>query len=394
MPDRPKLKHYVVRKGRGYWLATVSMQALGFPSSVRCGPDGPDAWRVAHEWEERWQRVRLNREPPPKHVWPAGSLGEAWERYRRSATWADKKPRTREDWERGWRYIEPIFGDVAPRTVTFEHVDVWYAGLKATAGIREAHRAVKIWRALWQVAAALLYCGADADPTFGVRRTTPKERTATWRKGEVARLVKGAWRLGYHGLACIIAIAYDAGLAPVDARSLTFADSRQDGNRDWFEMARTKTGRAGVATLTKATERLVRAYLKELPADQVAAAPIFRTRTGAAYKKNSLGKDFRDVRAAIFPGEKRQLQDTRRTAASEAVAGDVSPGALASKMANTIDASKALQKTYVPVDHAAVGNADEARRRGRRRLLENNSGRKVETLQPGELKPAKSGASK
>jgi hypothetical protein len=76
------------------------------------------------------------------------------------------------------------------------------------------------------------------------------------------------------------------------------------------------------------------------------------------------------------------------------MAGDVSAGALASKMANTIDSSKALQRTYLPVDHAAVGNADEARVRGRRRLLENKSGRKVETLQPGELKPAATGGSK
>lgn len=44
-----KIPYYVVRKGRGYWLSTPAMQALGFPSSVRCGPDGPNAWQVAQE---------------------------------------------------------------------------------------------------------------------------------------------------------------------------------------------------------------------------------------------------------------------------------------------------------------------------------------------------------
>jgi hypothetical protein len=243
------------------------MQAMGFASSIPCGVDGPDAWRVAHEWEQRWQSVRRGREPPPRNIRPAGSLGEAWERYRRSATWADKKPRTREDWDRGWRYIEPIFADVAPRTVTFEHVDGWYAALKTSAGIREAHRAVKIWRALWQAAASMHYCDMDADPSFGIRRTTPASRTATWRKGEVARLVKAAWRLGYTGLACIIAVAYDASFSPVDARSLTFTDSRSDGVRIWFDIDRTKTGQAGVGTLTRATERLVTAYIAAVGAD-------------------------------------------------------------------------------------------------------------------------------
>ena len=251
---------------------------MGFASSIPCCEDGPGPWKLAHEWEERWQNVRNGRERPPRHVWPPGSLGEAWERYRRSNTWGDKKPRTREDWERGWKYIEPVFADVAPRTVTFEHADGWYHALKASAGVREPHRTVKIWRALWQAAASMHYCDPEHDPTFAIRRVTPAARSATWRKGEVARLAKGAWRRGWHGLACIIAIAYDAGLAPVDARSLTFAESRVDGERIWFDLARAKTGQAAVATLGSGAERMVRAYLGELPADQLAASPIFRTR--------------------------------------------------------------------------------------------------------------------
>ena len=70
---------------------------------------------------------------------------------------------------------------------------------------------MKIWRALWQVAAAMHYCSADQDPSFCIRRETPKGRSATGEEGEVVRLVKEAWRRKCHGLACIIAIAYDAG---------------------------------------------------------------------------------------------------------------------------------------------------------------------------------------
>jgi hypothetical protein len=43
---------------------------------------------------------------------------------------------------------------------------------------------------------------------------------------------KAAWRRGYRGLACIIAIAWDTSFAPVDVRKLTPGDAVAAGN-DW-----------------------------------------------------------------------------------------------------------------------------------------------------------------
>ncbi len=56
---------------------------------------------------------------------------------------------------------------------------------------------MKIWRALWNVAAATHRCSAEQDPGFGIRRETPKGWSATWEAGEVVRLVKAAWRRKY-----------------------------------------------------------------------------------------------------------------------------------------------------------------------------------------------------
>lgn len=402
-----RIPYYVVRKGRGYWLATARMQALGFPSSVPCGVDGPAAWKVAQEWNERWQRARTGREPPPKHVYPRGSLGEAFERFKRSQTWAAKAPRTREDWERGWRHISPVFGDVAPQIITFEHVDGWYHGLKETASVPEAFRAVKIWRALWQVAASMHYCDADHDPTFGIRRETPKGRSETWTAGEAVRIVKGAWRAGYKGLACIVAVAWDTGFSPVDVRTLALGQSRTDGRRIWFETDRAKTGQAAIGTLSRRTEALVRSYTAGLAVDFLPTAPIFRSRghapgpkggrprPGVPYTKDSLVADFAVVREIVFgANETRRLMDMRRSGALEAVTGGADAGAISAKLANTLSDSKALQRTYLPVDRAAVDLADEARKRGRRRILANKSEAKVETLRPGELKPAAEGGAK
>jgi len=100
-------------------------------------------------------------------------------------------------------------------------------------------------------------------------------------------------------------------------------------------------------------------------------APIFRNRAGRPYSKDTLGDDFRDIRNKLFPGDTRRIMDIRRSGAVEAVTGEADPSALAVKMCNSIDKSKALQNAYLPKRAAAVRPADEARKRGRRVLGEN-----------------------
>ena len=220
---------------------------------------------------------------------------------------------------------------------------------------------MKIWRALWQVAGATQYCSPDTDPGFAIRRETPKGRSATWEEGEAVRFVMEAWRRGYRGLVCIIAIAYAARFAPVDARSLRLEESRDNGTKLWSAIDRAKTGRDALATLSKRIQALVRAYVSTCPATVLPEVPVFVTRRGAAYTKNSLAKDFRDIRKLQFPGDTRQLQDMRRTGAVEAQSGGADPSIISQKMANTVASSAHLQKTYLPVNQAAVELADEAR---------------------------------
>ena len=98
-------------------------------------------------------------------------------------------------------------------------------------------------------------------------------------------------------------------------------------------------------------------------------APILRNRSGAAYTKEALNKDFAKMRSTVFgPTETRKIMDIRRSGAVEAMAGQVDDGALAAKMANTIDQARELQRTYLPVDPASVARADDARLRGRHHL--------------------------
>jgi hypothetical protein len=405
-----KIRYYVThqrRKKWGYWSPCLRrggkatlMAELGF-GLVDCGEDGPLAWSIAQSWNARWDLARQAYErgelvPAPakiERVFPGGSLGEGFARFRGTETYKKKKERTREDWLRGWKHIETIFGDVDPKTVSLEDVDQWYAALLEKVGVREAHRAMKIWRALWRVVASLRtavgtkYCERDHDPSLGVRRETPTPRQAIWFEGEAVRLVKRAWRMNYRGLATALAVAWDTMLSPVDVRTLTRAQLSGDADGPLFKLARAKTGKAAIGTLSRRTERLLQAYLAELGKDVHPSAPIFRTpvittgakggkpRAGVPYRADVLGRHFRIVREAEFPRDRRQLLDFRRSGAIEAKAGQVDPAALADKMANSIDSSKFLQSTYLPADARVVRLADEARARGRARLRGDRGGK-------------------
>lgn len=366
-----RIPYYVVKCGKkgavGYWQPTAAMRRFGFASTV-CGPDGPAAWARARELVDKWRAAATEEaEPPRRRNAPlVGSLAEAFERYRATAEWSSKAARTREEWERAWARISPVFGDVAPATVQLEHVSGLRAKIEKDVSTREAHRCLKIWRALWRVAAALGYCQRDADPSLGVRNREPERRQAVWTYGEARTLVKGAWRSGYRGLAALIAVAWDSSLSPVDARRLTQAQRFKDGQGEVFRLARAKTGRAAAATLTRRSVRVLDAYLAGLGAQIAPAAPIFRNRSGRPYSKDTLGDDFRTVRAIAFgAAETRTLADFRRSGAVEALRGGASAEGVGAKLANDFASSANLQKTYAPVDLATVRQADAARKRGR-----------------------------
>jgi hypothetical protein len=193
-----KIKYYKVRRnGRAFWEPTAAMRALGF-TSTPLGQDGPVAWKLADEMNAKWQEARRSgvpteklQGPTPLHmkVYKTGSMGEAFQKYRATEEWTRKKPRTREDWERGWKLIEPAFGEYAPGKATMAAVSAWRLRIEEIKGLREAHRAMKIWRALWKVAAAMRYCRADEDPSLAVRNSEPSGRKETWTEGEAVRLV-------------------------------------------------------------------------------------------------------------------------------------------------------------------------------------------------------------
>jgi len=375
-------RHYKVkRNSRAFWEPTAAMKKLGFVS-IPLGPDGPDAFRLAEEWNKRWDEARRPSATPalPANLSPAeaeertnyprGSLGAAFKEYRRTDEWARKAIKTRYEWERAWRRLKPIFGDVAPSSVSLASLSLFRSNLERAVSLREAHRTIKIWRALWKVAAALRYCERDSDPSLGVRNRAAKGRTQTWSEGEVVRLAKRAWRMGFRGLSAFIAVAWDTQLSPGDIRPLTASQVATEGSGRLFFTQRGKTGVPVGGLLSARAVALLAAYIESLGVELHDDAPIFRNRSGAPYSSDTLGDDFRDIRAAEFgPDERRMLgHDFRRSGAVEAIVGKAQPAELAHAMGNTLSASNFLFATYVPVNAQTIRAVSEARKKGRREL--------------------------
>jgi hypothetical protein len=393
-----KISYYVVVKGRGYWRPHPRMRRYGF-EIVRCGSDGPEAWKLAEEWSRRWQAVRKGEAPSlldqsklkrteveALRYYPPGSVGAAWQIFIRTPEWAKRALSARTKiWWPAWFRIRDVWGDVAPDTITFEQMSRWRAALEKQHGRDVAHKTLRVWRAFWPVMQGLKVA-RGVDPSRGVRNTAPAPRYQRWSEGEAVRLVKGAWRHGHHGLACIIAVAWDTQFSPVDVRTLAERHRATVDGRMIFDRqvdGRAKTGRAAIGTLSRRTEGLVSAYLDHLGAQRLPDAILFRTRTGKAYQDARLSRDFEIVRELVFPGDDRRLMDMRRSGTVEAVAGGADAIGLSAKLANSIGRSNALHKTYAPVEIEAVRKTDEARFRGRQKMRGvNKKGEKVSTQQP------------
>jgi hypothetical protein len=390
-----RIKQYRVYKGgRGFWCPNLKMRKAGFVSTP-CGVDGPEAWAIAEEMNRRWQAVKRgdvlapalahnDRKLTPEEAdnlipYKRGSLGYAFKQFRATSVWTkDKAPRTREDWWRGWRHIGPVFGQKDPRTVTLAMMAAFRDAIEAKHGVREAHRTIKIWRALWQVNAANHFCDPNRDPSKGFANRAAEGRSVYWLEAEALALSDHAWKMGFKGLSALIRVLWDTAQSPVDVRTLRASQMATSTDGAFFFTERAKTDKPIGGILRPDTVLRLTDYIEALGVAMAPDAFVFRNRSGAPYSKDTLGDDFRDVRADLYgPDEKRTMADFRRSGATEAVAGNASPAALAHALGNSLDRCHALFRTYCPISLPSLKAVAEAREIGSKRLAEGQKGHKM-----------------
>ena len=386
-----KIPYYVVIKGRGYWRPHPRMRAFGF-QIIRCGPDGPEAWKLAQNWNQRWQDFRRGGAAPLVDVsklnrdqaeaarrYPPGSIGAAFQSYIRTPEWSARALSARiKVWWPAWYRIRDMWGDVNPNTITFDQMSRWRAALEKQHGRGVAHKTFRIWRALWTIMRGMKIA-RDLIPPLGYRNRAPAARWQRWSEGETVHLVKTASRNGYGGLACIIASASDTQFSPVDIRTLAQRHKLFENGRLIFDRradGRQKRDDPLSALCLSDPSGLFSAYLHMLGVptsiltlscfETVRAIHIVMT-PWATISELSAVLHFRAIRA--------DFMDMRRSGVVEAVAGGAGPLDLAAKLANSIDRSNLLHKTYAPGEIEAVRNADNARLKGRRKIRAGNKAR-------------------
>ena len=303
--------------------------------------------------------------PPPStkeqacagRTYPRGSIGEAWQKWIRMKPWRDLADSTRQkQWWPAWTHrIEPIFGDVAPDTVTLDVICDWYERIEVISGLTVAHATLKVWRA---------FCGPAQRLADNSYAEVHARRSHAACEGCVALQLQGPC-LHHH-------VCWDTGFSPKDSRTLRAKHMITDPVTGRIVFDRTAQGRAkiGVAvigTMSKFGDWLVRRYLAETGVEHAPESILFRTKRGLAYGESRIGVDFAEVRRATAPGDKRQVRDMRRSGVMEAFTGNATPRDVAEKFGNTIDRSNTLFKTYNPVDLEKVRQIDEARLEGRRK---------------------------
>lgn len=379
MGHRVKIPYSPVKNGNRYWQPTKLMQEKGFlPKPL--GKDDDRSRKVALGLYEQWLKVLNNEEPAPVAAdatremaeaarrYPPGSIGESFQRWIKTEEWKSMphSTRTKVLWP-AWYRVRDAWGTADPDTMTFELMSEWRAELVEDHGVGVAHKTMKFWRKLWKIMRALKTAKGD-DPSLGMRNKAPAPRWQTYTEGEAVILVKRAIRAKQLELACMIAITWDTLFSPGDVRLLAgrhVTYRGKPGQRslifDRTEDGRIKTGRAAIGTVSRRTQRLCEAVWRGV--EHMPDGHLFRKADGKPFKDHELAKAFAAIRDE---GDSRQLRDMRRSGSGEANASGVSnPGLLSAKLANSIQTSNALHKTYAPVDVDAVIEFDKARLAGR-----------------------------
>ena len=149
---RDRIRYYVVKNGNAFWAPGKQALAFGFSASVPLGPAGEDAQKRAIGWNAKWDKRHDKAER--RRTYPPGTLGHFYEYFRNTTAWKIMEPRTREDYERAWPEIEARFAKTVITRINADDSERFHADLhpahnaKSDTSWNEAHRTLKIWRAL------------------------------------------------------------------------------------------------------------------------------------------------------------------------------------------------------------------------------------------------------
>jgi hypothetical protein len=370
-----KLPYVVRKRGNLFWQPTPAMRALGFEPKP-LGPAGPEAEAAGLRLYSTWLKAKAEAEGGRMSTYPPGTFGEYFDRFRRTSTWSEKAPRTRDDYGRAWEHIDswspapgrPTLSRTVVSRITTETCEQFNAHLVRTLSAHERHRVIKVLKVLLADMVTRMRLGY-ASPAARLVNPQPRGRWQIWLAHEIEDLAAGAAIAGFEGLALGIWIAWETMFSPVDVRTLRPSQLKEDGQGWYIARPRAKTQREAFAALSDALGGALQAYLAAQHREAGDNTPILRQRDGKPYRdKDTFAADFRDVRAFMFPGDDRKLLDIRRSANVEADAAGADKQTMGELLANGLADNRFLDETYTPPTVAKAREVASLRLQGRARL--------------------------
>jgi integrase len=206
----------------------------------------------------------------------------------------------------------------------------------------------------------------DKAPALLLKNPMPAPREALWFPQEIEDLKSEAEGRGMVSMAIAIQLLYETALSPADVRSLSLNMIAEDARGAYVSRKRTKTSKTAAMPLSGDLWRFIREYIERLPYELADDAPILRRHNTHKPWQDApdFAKDFRRIREARFPDDKRQARDVRRTVSFEADLGGADASERGELLANAMGNNPTLEETYTPSNVIRARKTLEKRQAG------------------------------
>lgn len=334
-----------------FWNPSKTLRVLGLrPEAL--GADYQKAKARALELNQTADELRRFAQQGDNGPAP-GSVSRLFRDYQESLEFAEKKQRTRDDYAYYLGKIELDFGQLPVRALTPRAIKAYYRRLITEKSVTWAYHILSTLRAVlsWAVSEDWI----AVNPALDVRIKSPSKRTVVWDTAQTDRLVKKANELRWHSLAAMFRVYDCIGQSPIDIRTLRAGN--YDGQSIGTTRAKTGVSDAPIPLWANVISELD-AYLATRPRLK-SDAPLFtHDALGGFWNESTLAKTFTLIRKKAGLPSHLQMQDWRRTAATEAGAAG-----------GTVDEIRALQRHstrtaalhYVHPDDRYVAAAQQKR---------------------------------
>ena len=365
-----KIPYYRVKNGVGYWEPPAWARVKPYDmEGLTCGPDSPAARDLARSRVELMRRLKVTGEVSTiAPVWPPGSLGAWFEKWRRSIAFTRKSAGVRAEFDQAWDHVSDALRKKRITDIKPGDVEKFQAALEDTKSEWTRWRTMKKLREVFD--AAVDYQILKTSPAKTMPNPEPEGRSQLWTAAEVFALIDKADELGKPDMALSIALAWATMVSPVDVRTLTRAMVFEDKGGLYIVRKRSKTGVGILADLDDNTARRLKAYLNGTPSTLPNVPIIRQENSGKAFKdRHDFARRFATIRKAAFgKDEKRQLRDIRRSANVEADLGGASADDRAKILGNALNVDPKLERTYTPPTLAKARELRKQRESGRQIL--------------------------